>query len=83
MGGTETIEQVPMISPIQNPGHMTKGTMHKCKHMGTRPPTGIGSSRDCGAVHRGNIEEQCMLMYDEKHLNKNTNCSQVDIQGPK
>ena len=28
----------------------------------------MASSRDCGAVHRGNIEEQCMLIYEAKHL---------------
>ena len=26
----------------------------KCKHIGTRPPTGMGSLRDCAIVHRGN-----------------------------
>merc|ERR1739845_317396 len=41
--------------------------MHKCRHKGTRPPAGIGSSRDCGAVHLGNILEQCILINDEKH----------------
>lgn len=29
----------------------------KCKHMGTRPPVGIGSLRDCGIVQRGKTAE--------------------------
>ena len=86
MGGTETMVHVPMMSPTQKPGHVTSGIMHKCKQRGTRPPAGMGSSRDCGAVHlrnigihfieksllrfahRGKIDEQCILMYDAKHL---------------
>ena len=68
MGGTDTMVHVPMISPIQKPGHVTSGMMHKCKHSGTRPETGESSSCDCAAVHLGKIDEQCMLMYDEKHL---------------
>ena len=69
IGGTDTIVHDPMMSPIQNPGHITNGMMHRCKHNGTRPPAGMGSSRDCGAVHRGNIALQCILMYEAKHLN--------------
>ena len=68
MGGTDTNVHEPIMSPIQKPGQVTKGMMHKCKHIGTRPPAGIGSSLDWGVVQRGNIEEQCILMYDEKHL---------------
>ena len=55
MGGTETMVHVPMMSPTQKPGHVTSGIMHKCRQRGTRPPAGIGSSRDCGAVHLRNI----------------------------
>uniref|UniRef100_A0A6T1BVC4 Uncharacterized protein n=1 Tax=Alexandrium monilatum TaxID=311494 RepID=A0A6T1BVC4_9DINO len=68
MGGMETIEHGPRMSFTQKPGHMTSGKMHKCKHMGTRPTNGCGSSRDCGSVQRGNTDEQCMLMYAEKHV---------------
>ena len=71
MGGTDTMVHVPMISPIQKPGHVTSGMMHKCKHSGTRPETGESSSCDCAAVHLGKIDEQCMLMYDAKHLKCN------------
>merc|ERR1712187_254139 len=55
------------MSPIQKPGQVTQGMTPKCKHIGTLPPTGMISSRDCGVVHRGKIDEHCMLMYDEKH----------------
>ena len=61
MGGTDTIVQGPMMSPIHIPGQATNGRMHKWRHMGTRPPMGIGSSLESGTVQRGNIEEQCML----------------------
>ena len=56
------------MSPIQNPGHATKGRMQRCKHMGTRPPVGTSSSLDCGDAQRGKTDEHCMLMYAEKHL---------------
>merc|ERR1719480_677485 len=46
IGGNDTNEQLPSKSPIHNPGHITNGMMHMCKHIGTRPPVGIGSSRD-------------------------------------
>lgn len=62
IGGTDTIEQLPIKSSIQKPGHITSGKIHMCKHIGTRPPTGIGSSRLWGVVHRGNIDEHIMLM---------------------
>ena len=68
IGGTDTMVHVPMTSLIQKPGHVTNGMMHRCKHKGTRPPAGIGSSRDCGAVHLGNTDEHCKLMYEAKHL---------------
>merc|ERR1712060_15851 len=55
------------MSPIQKPGQVTSGTTHKCKHMGTLPPAGIASSRDCGEAHRGKTEEHCMLIKEEKH----------------
>ena len=61
------MEQLPIKSSIQNPGHITRGRMHMCKHIGTRPPTGIASSRLWGVVQRGKREEHIMLMYDEKH----------------
>ena len=49
---------------IQNPGHMTNGRMHKCRHIGTRPPINEGSSRACATEQRGNNEE---------HFTGNTN----------
>jgi hypothetical protein len=45
----------------------------RCRHIGTRPPAGIGSLRDCGIVHRGNMEEQCTASraaWCEKDLDK-------------
>ena len=67
IGGTETAEQLPIRSSIQKPGHITSGRIHMCKHIGTRPPVGMVSSRLCGVVHRGKSEEHIMLIYDEKH----------------
>ena len=65
-GGTETVEQLPIRSSIQKPGHMTRGRMHMCRHTGALPPTGTVSSRLCGVVHRGKRDEHIMLIYDEK-----------------
>ena len=62
MGGTDTVEQLSNKSLTQNPGHITNGKTHICKHTGTLPPTGTISSRLCGVVHRGNTEEHIMPM---------------------
>ena len=47
----------------------------RCKHIGTRPPAGIGSLRDCGVVHLGKIAEQCTT----KHclLHDNDKCAEI------
>jgi len=52
----------------------------KCKHIGTRPPAGIGSLRDCGVVHLGKIAEQCTLKHSWSttcpyHIGRKTYCS--------
>ena len=68
MGGIPISEQGPKMSETQNPGHSTSVLTQRWKHMGTRPPNAMGSSLDCGTVHRGKIEEQCIDMKLWKHI---------------
>ncbi len=45
----------------------------KCKHIGTRPPAGMGSLRDCGTVHRGKTAHRNMKNTQSKHKAHNHN----------
>ena len=53
-----------MMSSIQKPGQATKVAMQCMKHIGTRCGLlVVGSLPVCGAMHRGKMLAQCMLMY--------------------
>ena len=52
----------------------------KCKHIGTRPPAGMGSLRDCGIVHRGKTASRDMNSAHSKRNALTTAVGALDEQ---
>ena len=46
--------------------HDCANWLTRCRHIGTRPPAGIGSLLDCGIVHRGKTAHHTKLRFQSK-----------------
>ena len=67
--------------------HLLKTRLTRCRHIGTLPPAGMGSLRDCGIVQRGNLST--MQSTDSRPITSESillhtramHCSQKRYQG--